>query len=71
MASSPSDRAAAAGAAARVVVRALPGVAGLLLVSFGAWLAFEPAGFITAGVLLLADRVAAARASAAGRGDVA
>lgn len=71
MASSPGDRAATAGAAARVVVRALPGVLGLVLASFGAWLVFEPAGFITAGVLLLADRVATARQARPGPGDLA
>lgn len=38
-------------------VVALRGLAGLLLISYGAWLAYPPAGFVIAGVLLLADRV--------------
>lgn len=36
-------------------------LAGLLLISYGAWLAYRPAGFVVAGVLLLADRVAEER----------
>lgn len=52
------DRAAAAGAALRRLLVALPGLLGLVLVSFGAWMAWPPAGPIVAGVLLLADRVA-------------
>lgn len=43
--------------AARRVVMVTPGVAGPLLVSYGAWLAWPPAGFVVAGVfLLLLDR---------------
>lgn len=38
--------------------RALPGLSGLVLVSYGAWLAWPPAGFLAAGLLLLADQVA-------------
>lgn len=45
-----------AGAAARWLLQALPGLAGLVLVSVGAWMAWPPAGFISAGVLLLVDR---------------
>jgi hypothetical protein len=45
-----------AGAAVGVVGKVLPGLAGLVLVAYGAWLAWPPAGFIAAGVLLLADR---------------
>ncbi len=48
------------GVALHVVVRALPGlmrdVAGLCgvgLVSYGAWMIYPPAGFITAGLLLI------------------
>jgi hypothetical protein len=48
------------GAALRVVAVAMPGlmrdVAGLCgvgLVSYGAWLIYPPAGFITAGILLI------------------
>ena len=54
---SSSDRAAAAGVAVRVVLRALPGLLGLLLLSVGAWLAWPPAGPMVAGALLIADRV--------------
>lgn len=52
------DAATLAGRAARAAVRALPGLLGLLLVAYGCWLAWAPAGFIAAGALLLADRVA-------------
>lgn len=38
-------------------LRALPGLMGLLLLSFGAWLAWPPAGFMTAGAVILADVV--------------
>jgi hypothetical protein len=42
----------------------------VLLLSYGAWLAYRPAGFITAGLVLLGDRVAAARAGGpAGKDD--
>lgn len=48
------------GAALRVVAVAMPGlmrdVAGLCgvgLVSYGAWMIYPPAGFITAGILLI------------------
>lgn len=43
------------------VVRALPGVIGLLLLSAGAWMAYPPAGFIVPGALLLADKIATER----------
>jgi len=49
--------AAAAGHVTRVAVKVavnLPGVAGAGLISFGAWLAWPPAGFIVAGCFLLA-----------------
>lgn len=55
------DLVAAAGSGARGVlglVLALRGLAGVLLVSYGCWLAYEPAGFVVGGVLLLADRLA-------------
>jgi hypothetical protein len=45
-----------AGAAVRLLLSVAPGLAGLLLVAYGAWLAWPPAGFIAAGVLLLVDR---------------
>lgn len=39
------------------VVRSVPGAAGALMVAYGAWDIYPPAGFITAGAfLLLADR---------------
>lgn len=47
-----------AGLAVGALWRALPGLAGLGLVSYGAWLAWPPAGFLMAGVLVLADTVA-------------
>ncbi|WP_406457102.1 hypothetical protein OH768_24910 [Streptomyces sp. NBC_01622] len=46
------------GAAAGALWRALPVLLGWALVSVGAWLAWPPAGFLTAGGLLLADQVA-------------
>ncbi len=39
-------------------------VAGWLGVAYGAWVWFEPAGFITGGVLLLAGALARGRARA-------
>jgi len=60
------NRAAAAGAALRRVLVALPGLLGLVLVSVGAWMAWQPAGPMVAGVLLLADRVASRWPSRAG-----
>jgi hypothetical protein len=50
------------------LVAALPtlvGLAGTGLVAYGAWLAYAPAGFIAAGVLLLAGVLLDARARAA------
>lgn len=39
------------------LVRSLPGAVGALLVSYGAWDIYPPAGFIAAGAfLLIADR---------------
>jgi hypothetical protein len=43
---------------AGLLLRALPALVGLLLVSYGAGLVYRPAGFITAGVLVLADVIA-------------
>lgn len=48
----------AAATGAGHAVRVAPALAGLGLVSYGAWLAWHPAGYLTAGVLLLADVVA-------------
>jgi hypothetical protein len=44
------------GSLLRGLWQALPGLTGVMLVSYGAWLAWPPAGFLAAGVLLLADR---------------
>lgn len=35
------------------LVRDLIGLAGLALIAYGAWLIYEPAGFIVGGVLLV------------------
>jgi hypothetical protein len=53
----------AAGTAVGATGRALPALLGVGLLSFGAWLAWPPAGFMTAGVLVLADLVADRTAS--------
>jgi hypothetical protein len=57
---------------AGLAVRAVPALAGLLLLSYGVWLVFPPAGWIAAGVLVLADvvagRVANGRRSRGGGG---
>lgn len=45
------------GTAIRAVRTAGPGVGGALLVSYGAWQAWPPAGPLAAGGLLLADMV--------------
>ena len=37
---------------------AVPGLAGFALVSYGAWLAYHPAGYVVAGALIFADVVA-------------
>jgi len=50
--------AGAAGWAVGALGRALPSLTGLVLVSYGAWLAWPPAGFLAAGALVLADQVA-------------
>lgn len=39
------------------------GLAGCASISYGAWLIYRPAGFIVAGILLLAGSVLAARAA--------
>ena len=53
--------AAPAGVALRYTVQAFPGLLGLFLVSFGAWMAYRPAGFMVAGLLVLADVVQSRR----------
>jgi hypothetical protein len=39
----------------RATLSALPGLGGLAALSYGAWLAYPPAGFMVAGVGVLAD----------------
>jgi hypothetical protein len=58
--------AGAAGVVVGALWRVLPVLAGVGLVSYGAWQAWRPAGFLTAGVLMLADQVAD-RLSSGGR----
>lgn len=50
-----------AGSVTGAALRFGPAVAGVGLVSYGAWLAWAPSGFIVAGVLILADQVAGRR----------
>lgn len=50
------------------LVAALPGLVGVLLLAGGAWMVYRPAGLITAGVLVLVDRVASARGERRGGG---
>ncbi len=50
--------AGAVGVAVRVLSRVFPALLGLALLSYGAWLAWPPAGFLTAGALILADQIA-------------
>ncbi|WP_433252892.1 hypothetical protein ACQPYK_08620 [Streptosporangium sp. CA-135522] len=45
-----------AGTLVRIVSAAGPGLLGLGLVAYGAWLAWPPAGPMSAGALLLADQ---------------
>lgn len=45
-----------AGGALRTLWRVLPGVAGVGLLAYGAWLAWPPAGFMLAGFMLVVDR---------------
>jgi len=47
--------------AAKVAARDLTGVAGVVLISYGAWLVFEPAGFIVAGAFLVTGAVLVGR----------
>lgn len=53
---SAAAAAAPLGNLVRVVVAALPGLLGVALVAYGAWMAWPPAGFIVGGLALLADR---------------
>lgn len=60
-----SGRAWAAVVGALGMVVAVRAVIGLGAVAYGAWLAYPPAGFIVAGVLLIADRLADERKESA------
>lgn len=51
-------------AAAPAIVRDLVAMAGAALVSYGSWLVFAPAGYITAGLMLLSATIFSARRSA-------
>lgn len=42
-------------------LRDAAGVAGVASIAYGAWLVYEPSGFIVAGILVLAAAVASAR----------
>lgn len=44
-----------------VWARDVAGVLAVASISYGAWLIYQPAGFIAAGVLVLAGVIAAAR----------
>lgn len=48
-------------AAAPALVRDIAAVAGAGLVSYGAWLAYPPAGFVCLGVMLLAASILSER----------
>lgn len=39
----------------------LAGTAGVALISYGAWLIYEPAGYITGGIMLVAGALLGAR----------
>lgn len=54
----------AAGSLAPALGRDSVGVAGAALVAYGAWLIYEPAGFIVGGAMLLAAAWLSAKASA-------
>ncbi len=41
----------------------LAGVAGAVLIGFGAWCMYEPAGYVVGGMLLLAGAVLLSRSS--------
>lgn len=44
-----------------VVVRDIAGMLAIASISYGAWLTYEPAGFIVGGIIVLAGVVAMAR----------
>jgi hypothetical protein len=45
----------------RQILIDLSAIAGVALISFGAWLAWPPAGFLVAGALILAGALASGR----------
>lgn len=47
-----------AGVVVGALWRSLPALLGVGLVAYGAWLAWRPAGYLAAGLLILADQVA-------------
>lgn len=58
----PPALAGAVGAVLGFVLRATPGVTGLTLLSYGAWSAWHPAGWMVAGAGVLADTAWSRRA---------
>lgn len=50
-----------AGKVGPVVLRDTAGLGAVGLISYGSWLVYEPAGFIVAGVMLLAGSLLTAR----------
>lgn len=52
----------AAARVAPVLFRDAAGIAAIGLISYGAWLTYPPAGFISAGILILAGVILSARA---------
>lgn len=46
-----------AGEVAPTFIRDVAGLSGVALIAYGAWLCFPPAGFIAAGVMLIAGAV--------------
>jgi len=52
-----------AAAAAPAVIRDLCALIGAGLISYGSWLVFAPAGYIVAGLMLLAATIFSARRS--------
>lgn len=55
---------AALKAAAPALIRDGAGLSGVALIAYGAWLVYEPAGFIVAGTLLVAGALLAGGAKA-------
>lgn len=57
----PSSRAARTARRTAGALLAVRGAAALALISYGAWSVYRPAGFLAAGLLLLADLISDAR----------